>query len=347
MKYNAIVRKTNYESPLDRWYTLARHAEEATKFMTDHIEHLLQELTLEEKVTMLAGADNWHTVPIKRLGIPAIKMTDGPNGVRGADSSLGPTSASFPVGIAVAATWNLDLTRQLGEALAQETRSKKAHILLAPTVNIHRSPLAGRNFECFSEDPHLSGRLATALIQGLQSQGVGACIKHFVCNDSEYERQSMSSEVAERPLHEIYLTPFRMAIRDAKPWAAMSAYNKLNGEWCSESDYLLQTILKETFGFDGIVISDWGGAHTVSGRPMAGLIWRCQAQLAGWDTTCQRPCALALLDQGLSMTRFAAYCASSREPVLPNRSNLNQKKPLIGQSTANSRVRLRGRRLCC
>ena len=137
---------------------------------------------------MLAGADFWHTVPVKRLGIPTMKVTDGPVGARGAGFLTGPTSACFPAGVALAATWNTDLVERVGKALGEEIRAKGAHILLAPTVNIHRSPLAGRNFECYSEDPYLTGRMAVAYISGLQSKGVGACIKHFVCNDSEFEQ---------------------------------------------------------------------------------------------------------------------------------------------------------------
>lgn len=230
--------------------------------MEEKIEHILSQMTLNEKTTLLAGADLWHTNPIDRLGIPRIKVTDGPNGARGAYGDMGPTSACFPVGVALAATWNPELIQRVGQALGEETRSKGAHILLAPTVNIHRSPLAGRNFECFSEDPHLTGQLASAYITGVQSQGVGACIKHFVCNDSEFERYSISSEIAERPLHEIYLEPFRIALKKAKPWAVMSSYNKVNGVYASENKHTLLDILKGEWGFDGIVMSDWFGTYS-------------------------------------------------------------------------------------
>jgi beta-glucosidase len=230
--------------------------------MSERIEHLLAQMTLEEKVSMLAGASHWTTVPVERVGIPAIKVTDGPNGARGSKSIGGPTSVCFPVGVALAATWNPALVERVGVALGDEVKAKGAHILLAPTVNIHRSPLAGRNFECYSEDPYLSGRMAVAYITGLQSQGVGSCIKHFVCNDSEFERTTMSSEVSERALREIYLTPFRMAMRDARPWAVMSAYNKINGTWASENAYTLLDILKGEWGFDGIVMSDWFGTYS-------------------------------------------------------------------------------------
>ncbi len=225
-------------------------------------EMTLEEMTLEEKIALLAGADMWHTVAIERLGIPALRLTDGPGGARGTQSHQGPTSACFPAGVALAATWNTELVGRVGAALAEETRVKGAHILLAPTVNMHRSPLAGRNFECYSEDPYLTGRMAIAYINGLQNGGIGACIKHFVCNDSEFERKTISSQVPERALREIYLRPFEMAIHQAKPWTVMSAYNKVNGRWCSENPYLLLDILKGEWAFDGAVISDWFGTYT-------------------------------------------------------------------------------------
>ncbi len=230
--------------------------------MSAQIENLLSQMTLEEKASLLAGADLWHTNPLPRLNIPVLKVTDGPVGARGAAGSSGPASACFPCGTALAATWDAELVHQVGQALAEETRDKGAHVLLAPTVNIHRSPLAGRNFECYSEDPHLTSRMAVAYIQGLQSQGVAACVKHFVCNDSEFERQSISSEVGERALHEIYLPPFHAAIREAGSWTLMSAYNRLNGVYCSENERLLMGILKGEWGFDGMVISDWHGTYS-------------------------------------------------------------------------------------
>ncbi|MCB8984111.1 MAG: glycoside hydrolase family 3 C-terminal domain-containing protein [Ardenticatenaceae bacterium] len=230
--------------------------------MEEKIEAIMQQLTLAEKVALLAGADMWHTVTIDRVGIPAMKVSDGPNGVRGVDDNTGPSSACFPVGTALGATWNPALVEQVGQALAEEVKAKGAHVLLAPTVNIHRSPIAGRNFECYAEDPFLSGTLASAYINGLQSRGVGACIKHFVCNDSEYERHSMSSEVAERPLREIYLEPFRIALEKAHPWTIMSSYNRINGTWASENSTLLRDILKGEWGYDGLVISDWYGSYT-------------------------------------------------------------------------------------
>ncbi len=230
--------------------------------MDAKIEQLIQQMTLDEKISLLAGRDMWHTVPVERLGIPSLKVTDGPNGARGAGGSLGLTSACFPCGSALGATWNPELVARVGQALADEVKAKGAHILLAPTVNIHRVPIAGRNFECYSEDPYLTGQMASAYINGLQKNGVGACIKHFVCNDQEFERHSISSEVSERPLREIYLEPFRIAMEKAKPWAVMSAYNRINGTYAGEHEYLLKDVLKGEWGFDGIVISDWYGTYS-------------------------------------------------------------------------------------
>ncbi len=174
---------------------------------------------------------------------------------------MGSESVATPVGIALGATWNPEIVEKIGNVLADELEAKGAHILLAPTVNIHRTPIAGRNFECYSEDPFLSGMLASAYIKGIQDKGKGACIKHFVANDQEYERFSMSSEVDERPLREIYLEPFRIAIRNSKPWAVMSAYNRVNGTYASENDHTLKEILKGEWKFDGIVMSDWFGTY--------------------------------------------------------------------------------------
>ena len=225
------------------------------------IKSLLQQLTLDEKISMLAGTELWYSTAVPRLGIPSFRMADGPNGVRGIWSEMSPTSAATPVGIALGATWNPELVEKIGNVLADELKDKSGHILLAPTVNIHRTPIAGRNFECFAEDPYLSGMIASAYIKGIQDKGVGACIKHFVANDQEYERTTISSEVDERALREIYLEPFRIAIRNSKPWAVMSAYNRVNGVYACENNHTLLEILKGEWGYDGIVMSDWFGTY--------------------------------------------------------------------------------------
>lgn len=230
--------------------------------MSERTEAILSQMTLKEKIDMLAGADFWTTVPNERLNIPAMKVTDGPNGARGGEFGMGPTAACLPVGIAIGATWNTELIEQLGGVLADEAKSKGASILLAPTINIHRSTLNGRNFECYSEDPWLSGQMAAAYITGLQAGGIGACPKHFVANDSEFERYTMNSIVDERALREIYLPPFKAAVQKGGAWAVMSGYNKVNGVWCSENSTLLKDILKDEWGFDGIVMSDWFGTYS-------------------------------------------------------------------------------------
>ncbi len=234
------------------------------------ITSLLAALSLEEKVALCAGSGPWHTTPVPRLGIPALKVSDGPNGVRGNGVS-GASAACFPVGAALAATWNVDLVRQVGDALGQEAQSKGAGIVLGPTVNLHRHPLAGRNFECYSEDPHLSARIAVAFIQGVQARGVGACVKHFVGNDSEFERHSISSEIAEAPLRELYLPPFEAAVREAGVRSVMSAYNRINGIYASSHEELLQGVLKNEWGFRGLVISDWGAATETVANANGGL----------------------------------------------------------------------------
>lgn len=230
--------------------------------MNISIDQLVGQLTLEEKISLLAGVDMWHSQAIDRLEIPSLKVTDGPNGARGIGGSEGKSSASFPIGTAMGATWNEELIERVGKALAEETRAKGAHILLGPTVNMHRSPLGGRNFESFSEDPFLAQRMAVSYIRGLQAEGVGACVKHYLCNDQEYDRHFLSSDVTERAMREIYLPPFEGAVLEAQSWSVMSSYNRINGTWASENDRLLVDVLKEEWGFDGLVISDWYGTYS-------------------------------------------------------------------------------------
>ncbi len=233
----------------------------------------LESLTLQQKVTLLAGHDNWHT---ERLpGVPAMRCSDGPAGVRGT-SWTGPASASFPCGTALGATFDPELVHAVGEALAVEARSKGAHMVLAPTVNLHRTPIGGRNFECFSEDPLLTTRIATAYIRGVQKHRVACCIKHFVANDTEFERHTISSEVDEATLRELYLAPFEATVKPVEQdgagvRAVMSAYNRINGVYASEHFDLLRSVLRGEFGFDGVVISDWYGTHSAARSLEAGL----------------------------------------------------------------------------
>lgn len=234
------------------------------------IDALIEAMTLEEKVALAAGSGLWYSTGIERLGIPAFKLSDGPNGVRG-DGRGGVTSTCFPVGVALGASWDVELIEAVGEALADEARAKGVDVLLGPTINLQRTPLAGRNFECYSEDPHLTSELAIAYTRGVQSRNVAVCLKHFICNESEFERQSMSSDVDPRTLREIYLRPFERAIREAGAWSIMSAYNRLNGEYCSGSEWLLNQVLRARWGFDGVVVSDWGGTYETEAPARAGL----------------------------------------------------------------------------
>jgi beta-glucosidase len=236
------------------------------------IAKLLDQLTVEEQISLLAGRDFWTTVAIERLGVPSIKVSDGPNGARGGGAFIGGvTAAAYPAAIALAASWNVDLVREVAEDLAQEAKSKGARVLLAPTVNIHRSTLNGRNFECYSEDPFLTSELAVAYILGLQSQGVGATVKHFIGNESEYQRTTISSDIDERTLREIYLPPFEAAVKRANTWALMTSYNRLNGTYVSERAELVNGVLKREWGFEGVVMSDWDGTRSTAEALNAGL----------------------------------------------------------------------------
>ncbi|KAK9311452.1 glycoside hydrolase superfamily [Lipomyces starkeyi] len=236
------------------------------------IEATLAELTAREKISLLAGTDFWHTQGIPRLSIPALRMSDGPNGIRGIRFFSGVPAACFPCGTALGATWDGPLLEKAGKVMGDEAIAKGAVIILGPTVNIQRSPLGGRGFESFSEDPYLSGSLAAAEIRGIQNgTGVAATIKHFVANDQEHERSAVNSIVSDRAMREIYLLPFQLAVRDAKPAAIMTAYNKLNGTHCSEHQGLLKGILRGEWGWKGLVMSDWFGTYSTSASINAGV----------------------------------------------------------------------------
>ncbi|KAL2840404.1 glycoside hydrolase superfamily [Aspergillus pseudoustus] len=233
------------------------------------IKSLVSRMTLEEKISLLSGADFWTTTPVQRLGIPALKVSDGPNGARGANFRGGMTSACFPASVSLAATFDRDLAARIGKALAEETLTKGANVLLGPTVCLHRDPRGGRNFESFSEDPYLAGELATQYILGLQREGIGATIKHYACNEQETRRFTIDARVSERALREIYLKPFEIAVKNAHPWVVMTSFNLVNGEH-SDSNKQLLDILR-SWGFDGLVMSDWGGVNSVAPSLNAGL----------------------------------------------------------------------------
>ncbi|MFL6206480.1 MAG: beta-glucosidase family protein [Acidimicrobiales bacterium] len=223
----------------------------------------------EELVRPLSGADWWNVAASGEVA--AFRVSDGPSGVRGQRFAGGPPSVSFPCGAALGATWDVDLVARVGAALAEEARAKGAHVVLGPTVNLQRTPVGGRHFECFSEDPLLSAVLAAAYVEGLQGQGVAACVKHLVANDQEHDRLEVSCEPDERTLREVSLLPFEHALRGAGAWSTMAAYNRLHGTHCSEHERLLTTILRDEWAWDGVVISDWFAVHATVEPALAGL----------------------------------------------------------------------------
>lgn len=230
------------------------------------INELIKKMTLEEKAALCTGASAWTTTPIEHLGVPEMTVSDGPHGVRRvADvNSLIATSlpaTCFPTASCMASTWDVDLIHNLGQALAEECIALKVDVVLGPGVNMKRTPLGGRNFEYYSEDPYLAGQMAASFVNGVQSKGVGTSLKHFATNNQETRRLTISAEVDERTLHEIYLPAFETAVKSAKPWTVMCAYNKLNGTYGAENHKLLVDILKDEWGFEGFVVSDWSAVH--------------------------------------------------------------------------------------
>ncbi|PGH27118.1 hypothetical protein AJ80_01074 [Polytolypa hystricis UAMH7299] len=234
------------------------------------VEKVLSELTLSEKVALTAGLDFWHTVPVPRLGIPSLRMSDGPNGIRGTKSFNSIPAACFPCATGLGATWDAELLTKVGKLMGEEAKAKGAHIILGPTINIQRSPLGGRGFESYSEDGVLSGTLAGHYCLGVKEEKVVATLKHFVCNDQEHDRLGVNSIVTQRALREIYLLPFQIALKMSSPGAIMTAYNKVNGIHVSEDKFILNDILRKEWGWKGLVMSDWYGTYSTSTAINAG-----------------------------------------------------------------------------
>jgi beta-glucosidase len=235
------------------------------------IDAALGRMDLATKVSILAGQDTWSLPAVPEIGLRSLVMSDGPVGVRGAQWSPDDPSIALPSPTALAATWDVDLARRTGRLLGQEARRKGVHVLLAPTVNLHRSPLGGRHFECYSEDPLLTGAIGTEYVRGVQEQSVGTTVKHFVANDYETERMTASSNVDDRTLRELYLAPFETILRDADAWGVMSAYNAVNGMSMTEHAALQVGVLKDEWGFDGVIVSDWTAARDTVGDALGGL----------------------------------------------------------------------------
>ncbi|KAK7409319.1 beta-glucosidase [Neonectria punicea] len=236
-----------------------------------NVEEMLKKLSLGEKVSLLAGIDFWHTQALPEHGVPSLRLSDGPNGVRGTKFFNGIPAACFPCGTALGATFNQELLEEAGKKMGEEAIAKNVHTILGPTINMQRSPLGGRGFESIGEDPFLSGLGAAALVRGIQSTGVQATVKHFVCNDHEHKRQNVQAIVTERALRELYALPFQLAVRDSQPGAFMTGYNGVNGTFCSENPKLLEDLLRKEWGWEGLVMSDWFGTYTTAEAAKAGL----------------------------------------------------------------------------
>ncbi|KAH8819162.1 putative beta-glucosidase [Xylogone sp. PMI_703] len=239
--------------------------------MTFDVEEVLSKLTNAQKVSLLSGIDFWHTYPIPELNVPSIRVSDGPNGIRGTKWFAGVLAACLPCGTALGATWDKDLLQQAGKLIGDESIAKGAHCWLGPTINIQRSALGGRGFESFAEDPHLSGILAARMIQGCESTGVQSTVKHFICNDQEHERRAVDTIVTPRALREVYLRPFQIVARDAAPKAMMTSYNKLNGLHVSQNPHLLDDLVRKEWGWDPLMMSDWYGTYSTTEAINAGL----------------------------------------------------------------------------
>jgi beta-glucosidase len=241
---------------------------DSTAALEARVEDLFARLTLEEKIQLMAGAAYFALPEIARLGVPSLRMTDGPTGVR---SNVGQAATVFPVAVALAATWNPALAGEVAAAIAREAQALGEHVVLAPTININRTPLWGRNFETYSEDPYLAGELAIDYVRGLQGEGIGASLKHYAANNQEHRRMDVSVELDERTLREIYTAAFERVVKAANPWTVMASYNKVRGTYATENRHLLTAILKEEWGYDGVVVSDWGAVHSTAPPARAGL----------------------------------------------------------------------------
>ncbi|KAI5458899.1 Cel3c putative beta-glucosidase [Mariannaea sp. PMI_226] len=282
-----------------------------------NVEEVLSKLSLTEKISLLAGIDFWHTKALPKYGIPSIRVSDGPNGVRGTKFFNGIPAACFPCGTALGATFNKELLEEAGKKMGEEAIAKNAHVILGPTINMQRSPLGGRGFESIGEDPMLAGLGAAALVRGIQSTGVQATIKHFVCNDQEHKRSNVQAIVTERALREIYALPFQIAVRDAQPGAFMTSYNGVNGKFCSENPKLIDELLRKEWGWDGMVMSDWYGVYSVVESIKAGLDLempgptRFRGELLKFCTATDKVWGHEIDERARAVLKFVKKCAAS------------------------------------
>lgn len=274
------------------------------------INKLIKEMTVEEKAALVSGTDFMYTNPIPRLDIPSLCMSDGPHGLRKQKDSgdngitLSEPATAFPTAAATASGWDPDVTRRMGEAIARECRHHGIHVLLGPGVNLKRNPLCGRNFEYFSEDPLLTGVMAAAQVEGLQSRGVGAALKHFALNNNENYRFMGNSVASENTIRKLYLKPFEYIVKKVKPAAVMCAYNQVNGVFCSENKWLLTDVLRDEWGFDGVVMTDWGATHD----RVAGLKAGLDLEMPGDTAICRRWILDGVEDGSLPMADLDKAC---------------------------------------
>ena len=274
------------------------------------IQKYIRKLTVEEKAALVSGTDFMYTNPIPRLGIPSLCMSDGPHGLRKqigeGDNGISQSepATAFPTAAATASSWNPENTRRMGEAIAEECRYYGVHTLLGPGVNLKRNPLCGRNFEYFSEDPYLAGVMGAAEVEGVQSKGVGVSVKHFALNNSENFRFMGNSAASERTIRELYLRPFEYIVKHAKPATVMCAYNQINGVYCSENKWLLNDILRKEWGFDGVVMTDWGAMHDRAASLKAGL----DLEMPGDTAVCRRWILDGIADGSLPMEALDKAC---------------------------------------
>ena len=283
--------------------------DEEGEFPVD-IEKILSEMTVEEKAALVSGTNFMYTNEIPRLGVPALSMADGPHGLRKqtgqGDNGISESapSTAFPTAATTASGWNPENTRKMGAAIAKECRHYGVHTLLGPGVNIKRNPLCGRNFEYFSEDPYLAGVIGAAEVEGVQSEGVGVSVKHFALNNSENYRFLGNSIASENTIRNLYLKPFEYIVRRAKPVTVMCAYNMINGVFCSENRWLLTEVLRNEWGFDGVVMTDWGAAHDRVAGIKAGL----DLEMPGDTPACRRWILDAVADGTLPMEDLDKAC---------------------------------------
>ena len=277
------------------------------------IEKILKEMTVEEKAALVSGTDFMYTNPIPRLNVPSLCMSDGPHGLRkqigSGDNGVSQSepATAFPTAVTTASGWDPENLRRMGEAIAEECRHYGVHTLLGPGVNLKRNPLCGRNFEYFSEDPYLSGVMGAAEVEGIQSRGVGVSLKHFAMNNSENWRFMGNSAASENTIRNLYLKPFEYVVKHAKPATVMCAYNRINGTYCSENKWLLTDVLRDEWGFDGVVMTDWGATRD----RVAGLRAGLDLEMPGDTAWCRRQILDAVSDGSLPMEDLDNACRIS------------------------------------